>query len=131
MRDEQVPHHRLKCFRVRRDMVRVHSGNDDAGGGFLCRVTAVATDNADDGGTGRLGELNRADKVRADILFHVAAANRENEQAVLGAEAAAFQPLAEDGGPAFVVGAGGEFGDVVGGRVGFEVADFAEVIHGM
>ena len=52
-------------------------------------------------------------------------------RASLRVEPAAAQPLDEHAGPAFVVGAGGEFGDVVGGRVALEAGDLAEIIHGV
>jgi hypothetical protein len=41
------------------------------------------------------------------------------------------EPLHEHAGPAVVVGAGGEFRDVVGGRVNFEAGDFPEIVHGV
>jgi hypothetical protein len=55
----------------------------------------------------------------------------ERMRSVSGREARAAQPLDEHGGPALVVGAGGELGDVVGGRVALEPGDFAEVVHGV
>ena len=58
MRDEQVPDDRLKRFGVGRDVFCVHRGNDDARRRFLRRVTAVASDDADDAGTDLLRELD-------------------------------------------------------------------------
>ena len=38
---------------------------------------------------------------------------------------------AENRRPAFVVRARRQFGNIVGGRVGFEAADLAEIVHGV
>ena len=58
-----MPDDGLKGFRVRRDVVGIHRGDDDAGGRFLCRVATVASDDAHDGGADRLGELNGGDEI--------------------------------------------------------------------
>jgi hypothetical protein len=49
MRDEQMPNHRLECFRMRRGVHRVDRGNDDANVGDLRGVTAVPPDDAEYG----------------------------------------------------------------------------------
>ena len=45
------------------------------------------------------------------------------------ADAARLQPLDEHGGPPLVVGARRELGDVVGGRIGLDPDELAEVVH--
>src|ERR1051325_4573489 len=95
MRDERVPAHRLERFRVWSDMFRVDRGDENAGGGFLGGVASVAPHNAENTGADALGELNGGDEVGADVFLQVTAADRKNEQPVLGAEAAAFEPLGQ------------------------------------
>ena len=73
-------------------------------------------------------ELERADEVHADVLLPVAAADAEDEDAVLLAQPRALEPLGEAGVPPLVVHPRGELGDVVGRRVGLEAADLAEVV---
>ena len=73
-------------------------------------------------------ELDRPDEVRRHVALDVAAADREHQQRVVGAEPRTLEPGGEDRVPALVVGAGGELGHVVGGRVGLEPAQLAEVV---
>ncbi len=54
------------------------------------------------------------------FALDVAAADREDQHGVAGAEARALEPRRERRLPAFVVGPGGQLGDVVGRRVGLE-----------
>ena len=93
MRDEQMPHDGLKRLRVRRDVLRVHGGNEDARVGRLRGVAPVAAHDAEHRRAGLLRQLNRADEVGADVLFQIAAADGEDEERVLRLEPAAFEPL--------------------------------------
>ena len=131
MRDEEVPNNALKGFAMRRDVCGIHRGNNDARGGFFRRVTAIATDDADHRCADLFGELNRVDEIRTDIFFQIAAPNRKNQQAVFCSETTALEPFGENRRPAFVIGARGEFGNIVGRRVRFKAADLAKIIHGM
>lgn len=131
MRDEQMPDHRLKRLAVRRDVSRVDRRHNDTRRRFLRSVTAVASNDADNRGANLPGELNCADEIWADVFLQIPAADGENEQAVLRVQPAAFEPLGENRGPAFVVGAGSQFGNVVGGRISLESADFTEVVDGV
>src|SRR5208282_2173072 len=90
--------------------------------------TAVASNDADNRGADLPGELNGADQVGADVFFEITTADGKNEQAVLCVQPAAFKPLGENRGPAFVVGAGSQFRNIIGGRISLESADFAEVV---
>src|ERR1043165_2162954 len=126
-----MPHDALESFRVRRDMVGIHRWHDDAGVCFLCSVTAIAAYDASDSCTDLLCYLNGGNKIGAHVLFEIAATDGENKKAILRADAAAFKPFGEDGRPAFVICSRGEFGDIVRGRISFEAANLAEVVHGM
>ncbi len=92
------------------------------------REPAVASDDADDRAAAFLGQLQRGDEVRADVFFHVAAADREHEQAILFVERLPLSHSTNTLGPAFVVGAGGQFADVVGRGVAFHPGDLAEIV---
>src|SRR3954447_11572378 len=111
---------------MRRHVCGVHGGDDDARVGGLGSVAAGSADDSYDGGAGFFGELDGADEVGADVLFQIATADGEDDDAVFAGQSTAFKPAHEDRLPAFVVHAGGEFRDVVGGTVGFEAGDFAE-----
>src|SRR5262249_6828000 len=97
----------------------------------LSSIAAVASDDPGDTGADSFGVLNGGDQVRTDLFFQIAAAHGEDQQGIGIAKAADAQPVLEDAGPAFVVGAGGQFCDVVGRRVGFESTDLPEIVHGM
>src|SRR5579859_984789 len=131
MGNEQMPDDSLKRLAMRCDVSRVHRWHDHRGCSLFGRVTAVPSDYANDGSTNSFGELNGADQVRADIFFQIAATYGKNQQAILGVQATAFEPLGKNRCPAFVIGSCGQFGNVVRGRVRLETTDFAEIIHGM
>jgi hypothetical protein len=46
-------------------------------------------------------------------------------------QAAGAEPGFEHCGPPFVVGAGGQFADIVGGGVGLDAGEFAEIVDGV
>src|SRR5208283_3544870 len=99
---------RLEGFGVRGDVSRVHGGNEDADIGNSGCITAIAADHADDFCTNRLGELESGDQIGADVLFHAAAAHREDQNQIVGAQAAGAQPAIENRTPPFVVDASGK-----------------------
>ena len=116
---QEVPDDRLKGFGVRRDVRRVHRRDDHAGVRHLCGVTVGAANHAANGRAHGLRVPQRGNQIRADLFFEVAAAHREHQHAILGAEAADAQPRFEHRRPSFVVGAGSQLGDVVCRAVGF------------
>jgi hypothetical protein len=75
-----------------------------------------------------LASFSPADDVRADVLRQVAAADREHQHRILVVRPTGSQPRGEHGVPTLVVGARGEFRDVVGGRIGFDAAELAEIV---
>ncbi len=113
------------------DVVGVDGGDDQAGVCDLGCIAAVPAHNADDGRADFKGKLKGFDKVWADIFLKVAAAHAEHHDQVVGPQSADFEPLQEDAGPAFVVGSGREFRDIVGRGVGFNADNLAKVVHGM
>ena len=131
MRHEQVPDNRLKCLGVRRDGVWIDRRNDDAIIGHPGGIAAVAADDANDLGPHLPGIIERRYQVGADIFLGAAAANRKNTQHVARLEPADFEPLHKDGCPAFVVGARGQLGDVIGRRVGLDAGQLPKIIDGV
>src|ERR1700685_4521368 len=131
VRDEQVPDDGLEGFGMRSDVGGIDGGDEDAGVGDGGGVASVAADDADDFCADGFGVLERGDEIGADVLFEIAAADGEDQEQVVGAEAAGAQPAVEDRGPAFIVGSGGEVRDVGGGGVGFDAGNFAEVVDGV
>ena len=126
-----MPEHGLEGLAVGSDVAGVDGGHDHAGVGHLGGVAAVLADEADDTGADLLCVLKGGDEVGGDVLLEVAAADGEDEEGVVLAQARAAEPFDEDACPALVVGAGGEFGDIVGGGVALDPTDLPEVIDGM
>ena len=109
MRNQQMPDDRLEGFRVRCDVCRIYRRDQHASIGNGCRITAVAAYDADDFCSNRLRILQRGDEVWAYVLRNISAAHGENQQQIIGPQAAGAQPAIEDRTPAFVVGARGQF----------------------
>ncbi len=131
MRYQEVPHDCLEGLTVGRDVVCVHGRNHHARVGDLCRVSAIAPDDAHDAGPDLSGEIDREDEVHADVFLAAAPANRQHEQHVLGLQPASLQPVHEDALPPFVVGPGGQLRDVVHRRVRLDAGDLPEIVHGV
>src|SRR5579863_898155 len=126
-----MPDNRLESLSVRRDRLRIDCWYKHT---YICdlrRITAISSDDSDDLRSDFFRVLQRRHQIWANVLFKVAPAHRKDEDHVVGLEVAYFEPGGENGGPTLVVRAGGEFGNVVGGRIGFDTGDFAEIIHGM
>ena len=128
MRHEQMPNNGLKRFGVRRDVLGIDDRHEDAGVRDFSGISAIAPDYADDFGTDLLGVLQRGYEVGADIFFEIPAANGEDQQRVFRVQPADFQPRFEDAGPAFVVGACGQFGNIVRRRISFDACDFSKIV---
>ncbi len=72
--------------------------------------------------------FQRADDVHRNVFLAAAAAHGKHQHSVARTDARTFQPAGKAGVPAFVVGAGGKLGDVVGGRVSFKAAQLAKIV---
>ena len=81
--------------------------------------SAILTDNTDDPCAYVFGQLDSMDKARRYIVFKTAPANGKNQNTVFGIEPGASKPFNINAGPALVIGACGEFRDVVGWSVTF------------
>src|SRR5262249_59257825 len=67
----------------------------------------------------------------ADLALGIPAANGVDQHCVLISELAGVEPGGKHGVPSLVIGAGGEFGDVIDGAVGFDSAELAKIIDGV
>ena len=82
MRHQQMPHHGAQALGVRRDVVAVKRGDDDAGIGELGCRAAIAPYDAEDRGSALTGQLERDDQVGRHALLGVTATDGEDEQRV-------------------------------------------------
>ena len=131
VRDQQVPNHRSQALDNRSDQLVIDGGDYHAGIGSLSREAAIAPDNTGYRRAAQFGQFDGANDIGADRRVNAAAADREDQQAVLGFQAGRLQPGREGALPALIVDPRGQLRDIVGGTIGFEAADFAEVVGGM
>jgi hypothetical protein len=136
-----MPYHRLERFRQRRDPGGIHLRDDDDHVAMSRGVSSVLADDPEHLGGAFFREVDRADKIGADVALGVATADRKYQNRVVAIEPAGLQPGGEDGVPALVVGARGL---VVGALALFVLlwslaavgmlwseASWAERIHGL
>src|SRR5579872_7452875 len=126
MGNDEVENDGLEFLSMRRYRVGRYGGDEEAGVGDAGGIASVATDDAEDAGTGLPGKVEAGDQVHADAVFGVAASDGEDEDRIAAAE-----PVGVGGLPAVVVDAGGQLGDAVGRRVALDAGDFAEVADRM
>jgi len=131
MGNHEVPNDCLKRLRVGGYVSRIHRGDEDAGISHSCGESAVPPDDANDFTANLFGELQGRDEVRADLFFEIAAADGENKDGVAGTKLTDAKPVLKDADPPFVVRAGSQFGDVVGGSVSLNTGDLAEIVDGV
>src|SRR6266404_7402775 len=82
VRNQEMPDHRLKRFRVRSYGRRIDDRNKYAGVRDLSGVTSVSADDATNGGANLASVFESAHEVSADVFLSVAATNRKNEDHV-------------------------------------------------
>src|ERR1035437_2029745 len=128
MGSHQVPNARLKCLRVRGYVHRIDGRDQHAGIGHGRGKSAVAPDDAYNLTANLLGEFQGCDQVGADLFLEIAAADGKDEDCVVRAELADAKPALENPGPAFVVRASGQVGDVGGGSVRFDAGNLTEIV---
>lgn len=116
---------------MRRDPLVGERRDHDAFLGNASREAAVSSDDAEDPGPCVVRVLEGTDEVRRDVPFGVAASHGEDEHRVVGPKPRAGEPGGENTLPAVIVDAGRQLGDVVRGRVGLELAELSEVVHGV
>src|ERR1700728_1267316 len=131
MRDDEVPDNRLELFGVRCDGFRRKNGDDQAGIRDVCSVAAIAANDAQDSSADLTRQIEAGNQVHADVAFHIAATDREDEDGIARRETTAAQPVGVAGLPSLVVDAGRQLGDIVGGGVALDAGNLAEVVDRM
>src|ERR1700722_10499079 len=131
MADQQMPEHRAQPFGMRGDSIGSQGRNHDAFFGGLPGEAAIAPDDAENMSARRGSGFERPDNVDGYVFLAAATSHREDQHAIARADARALQPGGEAGVPALVIGAGGEFGNVVGGRVSLKTAQLAKIVDGV
>src|SRR6266550_1076304 len=126
-----MPHHGLECLGVRRDVFGIDGRHDHARVRSLRGVASIAAHYANHLRADRLGMLERHYQIRANILFEISAADREDEERVAWCEPAYLEPFDEHCCPALVIRARRKFRYVVGRRVTLDPDDLAKVIDGV
>ena len=96
MRDQAMPDHRLERFRQRRDPGGIHLRDDDDHVAMSRGVSGILADDPEHLGGALLREVDRADKVGADVALGVAPADRKYQNSVVAIEPAGLQPGGED-----------------------------------
>src|SRR5262249_48909654 len=75
--------------------------------------------------------LQGRNQIRTDVFLQAASTDREDQDGVFFAHSAATKPLHKNGGPAIVIGPGGQLRDVVSRSISFEAGQFAKIVDGM
>ena len=92
-------------------------------------MTGGASDNAQNTRTNAFRQIHRTNDINADPAFGIAAANRKYKNCISCVQTTDLQPSLENRFPAFVIGACGQFRDIIGWRIGFNSTKLAKVIH--
>src|SRR5271165_7126804 len=131
MADETVPDYRLHSLRQRGHPFRVDRRDHNDHIAMARGMSAGAADNAENLGASLLGEIDGAHQVDADVALSITAANRKDQQRIISAESADLEPAGKHSVPPLVIGARGQLGDIVDGRIGLDVAELAEIVDCM
>src|SRR5262249_3833711 len=91
-------------------------------------MAAVAPHDTEDLCAPSFGKIDGLDDIGANVPLSVATTDREHKNRVLLVESAGVEPCGEHRVPALVVGACGEFGDIVGRTIGLDAAELTEVV---
>jgi hypothetical protein len=125
MADQAVPEHGLEGLGQGRDPARVDLGDEDD------HIAVLGAHDPEYFCRARLGQIDRVDDVGADLALGIAAADGVDQDRVLIPELTGVEPCGKDRVPSLVIGAGGEFGDVIDGAVDFDPAELAKVVDGV
>src|ERR1019366_8401251 len=97
----------------------------------LLGITPVTGHDAENLQAALLRLLEPCNDVSTNVFFRVFPTHREHENRVIRSGVAGPEPRGKYSVPAFIVGPGSEFRNVVHGCVSLDLAEFAEIIHGM
>ena len=90
MRNKKMPDHGLKSLRMRGNILRVHGRNDAACVSDFGGVSAVSTDDSENGCSKIFRVLECRNQVRADIFFHISSSDRKYHKRITRLEPASL-----------------------------------------
>ena len=131
MGDKQMPNHCLKCLTVWRKVPSTGERDENDGVRHFGCMAAIVADDPDNPGSASPSRIDRPDQVLGNCPVQAAAADRQDEQSVLGAELADLEPFRNRRCPAIVIRSCRELRNVIGRRIRFNAADFPKVVYCM
>ena len=131
MRDQAMPRDRMKGLRMGGHTLAVDGRNDQDGIPHLLSVSSIATDDAIDPQSPLLRFVDSVDEIHTDLVRHVPPADREHKDGVILTGTTHSQPGRKNSFPAVIIRACGQLCNIVDWCVGFNPAEFSEVVDGM
>jgi hypothetical protein len=110
-------------------MIRIDDGHQHTDVRHSKGVPSITPDDSADLRTYLAGIIECQNQIRAHLLFETSTAYGKYQDHVLRPQAANSKPLFKNRCPPVIIRARCQFGDVVGGRIGFDSGDLAEVIY--
>ena len=104
--DEPMPDNSLESFGKRGNPGGLHHRHDHNDISMTGRMARVATNDAEDLGSARLGHIDSPYDIDADIAFSITTPYRKHHDCVFRGQAAGFKEASKDGFPAFIIGPG-------------------------
>src|SRR5579863_2905424 len=126
--NEAMPHQGLKGLRKRGDPFGLHFRDDNHDIAIPGGAARFLADNTENFRATRVSKINGSHEIHRNIALNVSATNREDKNRIALAQPTYFKPSGENGIPALIVGARGQFRHVISGRIGFDAAELAEIV---
>jgi len=126
-----MPDDRLKRFGVGRDPRGRNRRNDNDVVTYPACISAVSPDNPKNTHSARAGFVETGDNIHRNISLSVAATDGKDENGIVRITSACPEISGKNCIPSLIVGPGSEFGNIVDGRIGFDSAQFPEIVHRM
>jgi len=127
--NDKVPDDALKGLGMRGDGAGIYHRNDDAAIRDLSSITAVPATIPSIPAPVSRAYSSALTRLTLTFFFRLPPPTDRTKPPVFSGEITAFQPGRETGFPAVIIDAGGEFGNIIGGGIGFDAGDFPEIVH--
>src|SRR5215510_1934601 len=122
-----MPDHSLERFGVRRDPFGLNRRNDDADIRDTSCISAITADDSENRGSNAPGVIEGAHDVGTDIVLKASSADGKHENRISCLKPAYFEPRRKHCRPAFIVGTGREFRDIVRWSIGLDSRELSEI----
>lgn len=122
-----MPYDCLNALSQRRDKLFVNFWNQNSDGCVFRSGAAVFPYNSDALRAQAVSQKNGVDQIAADVFLSVPATDGKYQQAIFLVEAADFKPFDKSRFPAFVIYSRRQLGNIVVGRICFDVAQLPEI----